>query len=143
MTILQRSDRKRLQIDGLFKSNCGSPPRTPASRRIAFIATNAARRNSNRCSTQLQAQLKRNSKSCKRSSKSCKRRSDSAVNATHVQPRTQLPTRRCVRASRRYVQTQISLQNAGFVFDSFKHELNSFKTVSHDLRGSQLHSGVI
>ena len=49
----------------------------------------------------------------------------------------------CVQASRHCVWTQNSCQNAGSAFDSFKHELNGFKTVSHDLRGSQLHSGVI
>ena len=57
---LQRFDRKRLQIDGLFKPRCGNPPRVPTSRHTAFIATNAAQ-------TQLQK----------------------AANAVHVRPQTQ------------------------------------------------------
>ena len=54
---MQRFDRKRLQINGLFKSRRGSPPRIPVSRCAAFIATNAVQMQLQKLQTQLKSPL--------------------------------------------------------------------------------------
>ena len=138
---LQNFDRKRLQIDGLFKPRCGSPPRVPALRRTAFIATNAAqtqlpnrckrnpdaaqivaRRSSNRCQTQLKSLPNAAQIAAKRSSNRrqtqlpnrCKRSSDVDSNAANAASNCCVwASRRCVQASRHCVWMQNSRQNAG------------------------------
>ena len=121
---MQRFDRKRLQIDGLFKSRRGSPPRVPASRCATFIATNAAQmqlqklqtqlksppnaaqgaaqRSSNRCQTQLKSPPDAASKSLqmqlRHSFQRCQRSFQIAINATQIQL-LMLPTQLPIAAS--------------------------------------------